>query len=187
MATRIEKFLDKEVQDYLIADIECLLKMRPDHNGLKGCTIPTAMFLFATIELFGFLVKAAPASITATAPNIEACFRHPISGFPTEYTKRSKTLVCLCRHGLMHQIFPKRLGVRKSISASNPDCLPPLFETVNGHEQLNVDRFGNDVLAMLKNFTVKIADPCWKDLKKQMSERLDQISELDFRALKQRA
>ncbi|HXC98760.1 MAG TPA: hypothetical protein VN048_05420 [Verrucomicrobiae bacterium] len=179
MATRIEKFLDKEVQDYLIADIERLLELRPDHNGLKGCTIPTAMFLFATVELFGFLVAAPPVQIRDTAGNIEACFSHPISGFPTEYTKRSKTLVRLCRHGLMHQIFPKALGIRK-VPTRNTDYLP-LFESIDGCEQLNVDRFGNDVLSMLKNFTAKIAVPRWENLNKQMSERLDQISESDLR------
>ena len=58
MSERILNFLNGEVKKYLIPDIERLEKLRPQGpEGLAACTIPTAMFLFVIVDLFGYLVR----------------------------------------------------------------------------------------------------------------------------------
>lgn len=190
--TSIQRFLNGEVPKYIIPDIHRMLQLRPQGNeGLAGCTIPTAMFLFVVADLFGFLVRtdSERPKLKDTPGNLRAIFAHPIANFPTDYSTRVDILCHLFRHGLMHQIFPKAAGIRKVGVQTEVGARAPLFKNFDGLDHLNVDRFGFDVLKMLANFREKLADNSRADLNKQMSERLDQMSKRDFseRKLKQAA
>lgn len=58
MSESILNFLDGEVEKYLISDLERLRGLRPKGNeGLGSCAIPTAMLLFAIVDLFGYLMR----------------------------------------------------------------------------------------------------------------------------------
>ena len=177
MSTRAENFLHGEVIKYLIPDIKRLRRLRPQGTeGLAGCTIPTAMLLFVITDLFGFLVRTdcRKPKIDDTKGNFRAIFSHPLAAFPDEYLTRLDTLVYLFRNGLMHQIFPKASGIRKS------GMKAPLFESFDGLDHLNVDRFARDVLSMIVRFRDHISDRDSQGLCNQMSERLDLMSQRDF-------
>jgi len=181
MSERILNFLTGEVKKYLIPDIERLEELRPQGpEGLAACTIPTAMFLFVIVDLFGYLVRndSKKPKLDDTEGNLRAIFAHPLSKFSSEYNQRLKTLVGLFRNGLMHQIFPKAAGIRK---AGNKDHL---FDRFDGFDHLNVDRFSADVLTLIRSLCESLPASEWTGLRKQMSERLDRITQSDFREMK---
>lgn len=180
MSEHILNFLNGTVKKYLIPDIERLEKLRPQGpEGLAACTIPTAMLLFAIVDLFGHLVRddSKNPNPDDTMGNLQAIFAHPLSKFSSEYTERRKTLVGLFRNGLMHQIFPKAAGIRK---AGNLDYL---FDHFDKRDHLNVDRFSADVLIMIKSLCESLPAVEWTDLRKQMSARLTEIEKKDFREM----
>ena len=180
MSESILNFLDGEVKKYLIPDIERLQKLRPQGpEGLAACTIPTAMLLFVIVDLFGYLLRkdARHPKLDDTEGNLRAIFTHSLTGFPSEYNERLKTLVALFRNGLMHQIFPKAAGIRK---AGNTDHL---FDHFNGLDHMNVDRFSADVLTMIRNLCQHLRASEWNNLRQQMSERLDRIAQSNFREM----
>lgn len=177
MSERILYFLNGEVKKYLIPDIEKLKTIRPQGpEGRAACTIPTAMFLFVIVDFFGFLVRndSKKPKLDDTEKNFQAIFIHPLSNFSPEYIARVNTLVGLFRNGLMHQIFPKAAGIRKA------NDIDHLFDHFDNLDHLNVDRFLVDVLAMIKSFCDSLSKDEWTDLRKQMSERLDRITQADF-------
>ena len=83
MTNSILNFMNGEVSQYLIPDIERLTALRPQGaKGTAGCTIPTAMFLFAITDLFGFLIRddCRKPKLEDTKGNLEAIFSHPLKG-----------------------------------------------------------------------------------------------------------
>ena len=56
---RLRKYFESEVPMYILSDIETLGKIQrnEDNKGLGLCAIPQAMFLFAVVNLFGYLMK----------------------------------------------------------------------------------------------------------------------------------
>jgi len=180
VATRVENFLHCEVLKYLMPDIQRLTTLRPQGlEGLGACAIPEAMLLFALTDLFGFLVRTdcKKPKIEDTKRNLKAIFVHELGKFPAEYKAKSDTLAGLYRHGLMHQVFPKAAGIRKA----GPN--KALFHRFDYLDHLNVDRFAMDVIRMLESFTSEIPLPEWRSLRDEMSYRLDQMSDSNFRAM----
>ena len=142
MEDSILNFINGEISKYIIPDIQRLNALRPQGSEeTAGCTIPTAMLLFATTDLFGYLIRddCRKPKLEDTKGNLKVLFSHPIGNFPSEYTDRLDTLVYLFRHGLMHQVFPKMAGIHKNGTNS------PLFSFFNNLDHLNVDTFSNDV------------------------------------------
>jgi hypothetical protein len=171
MADSILNFMNGEVSKYIIPDIQKLIALRPQGaEGTAGCTIPTAMLLFATIDLFGYLIRddCREPKNDNTKGNLRALFYHPLGNFPSDYIDRLDTLVYLFRHGLMHQVFPKMAGIQKNGFNS------PLFVFFNNQDHLNVDRFSRDVIDMLSNFKSNLSQPKWTDLCDKMSKRLSE-------------
>jgi len=178
MSENILNFLNGTVTKYLIPGIVRLEKLRPQGpEDLSACAIPTAMLLFAIVDLFGYLLRedSRRPNVSETEKNLRAIFKHPLAKFSPEYTERVQTLSGLFRNGLMHQIFPKAAGIRK---AGNT---PQLFDRFDDLDHLNVDRFSADVLTMIRNLCECLPAPGWIDLREQMSERLDRITQCDFR------
>ncbi len=54
---RVLSFFDAEVSMYILKDIEKLNEIRPDKDGLCGCTVPLALMLFAVVDFFGYLTR----------------------------------------------------------------------------------------------------------------------------------
>jgi hypothetical protein len=180
MSESILNFLNGEVAKYVIPDIKRLRELEPQGpERLAACTIPTAMFLFVIVDLFGYLVRkdSKHPKIGDTEGNLRAIFTHSLTRFSPEYNERLKTLVGLFRNGLMHQIFPKAAGIRR---AGNTDHL---FDQFDGLDHMNVDRFSTDVLAMIENLCQNLGASEWNNLRQQMSERLDHIAQSDFREM----
>lgn len=186
MSESIINFLNGEVKKYILSDIDRLEKIRPQGpEGLGSCAIPTAMFLFAIVDLFGFLVRndSKNPKIDDTERNLRAIFSHPLGKFSPMYTQKVKTLVGLYRNGLMHQIFPKAAGIRKAGNTNS------LFDRFDGLDHLNIDRFSSDIVTMIRTLGDSLSAPEWSNLKTQMSVRLDRIAKSDFKemALKTKA
>ncbi len=180
MATRAESFIQGEMRKYIVSDIERLAALHPEGpEGLGACTIPEAMLLFATTDLFGYLVRAdcKRPKLDDTKGNLRAIFAHPLAGFSPEYLAGVDILTDLFRHGLMHQIFPKAAGIRKAGAGA------PLFERFNNLDHLNIDKYAANVIKMIESFSDSLPLPQWQSLGLQMSERLDRISESDFREM----
>lgn len=177
MEDSILNFMKGEVSKYIIPDIRRLIALRPQGaERTAGCTIPTAMLLFATIDLFGYLIRddCRKPKIDDTKGSLRALFSHPLGNFPSEYRDRIDTLVYLFRHGLMHQVFPKMAGIQKNGLNS------PLFVFFDNLDHLNVDRFSRDVVDMLFNFKNNLSQPNWAGLCDQMSKRLNKMAEKDY-------
>ena len=177
MQDSILNFLNGEISKYIIPDIQKLNGLRPQgREGTAGCTIPTAMLLFATVDLFGYLIRddCRKPKLDDTKANLKALFSHQLGNFSSEYTERLNILVYLFRHGLMHQVFPKMAGIQKNGSNSQ------LFSFFDDLDHLNVDRFSKDVLEMISNFKNNLSKPEWAALCDQMSKRLNTMAKNDF-------
>lgn len=56
---RIVSFFEHEISMYVLPDIDRLTnEIRPDENGLRGCTAALGMMLFAIIDLLSGLGDA---------------------------------------------------------------------------------------------------------------------------------
>ena len=148
-------FLTYSVTDYILPDFKRLREeVRPDQDGkgLRGCTIPTAMFAFSVLDLVGFLMRPdSNAKRAETSKNISSLFSVAAGLFPSEYESSSEVLIKLFRHGLMHQVFPKACGIAKTPPSSN---LPLIFFQSNT-PNLNVDRLVDDLVKALLSLDAK--------------------------------
>lgn len=54
---RVLGFFDNELSTFILPDLEILRIIRPDNMGLRACTIPQAMLLFAVLDLLGLAVQ----------------------------------------------------------------------------------------------------------------------------------
>jgi hypothetical protein len=175
---RISEFLGTEVENYLIPDLERLTnEVRPEGKaGLRACSVPLALFCFAIVDYFGFLMRSDERNPDKrkTEKNIRWLFVE--SGrFPVVYSKSSRILVRLFRHGIAHQCFPKACGLGK--------CGPkhPLFFVVEGALQLNVDVLAKDVLKFLQQLKTDIAADDESAIAVRMDSRLTQLNQEDHR------
>lgn len=176
MSSRILDFLKNEVSDYIVTDIKRLALIRPEgEKGLGSCAIAEAMFLFAIMEYFGYLIRDDESNPKPndTKGHLTQLFSNALVDLPEEYASRSEELVQLFRHGLMHQIFPKATGICKA------GVNQPLFATFDGIDHLNVDRLGEDVLNMIEVLRTQL--PGKSALCEQMSRRMDKVSATDFK------
>ncbi len=177
---RVLGFFSSEVSMYILQDIDKLTnEIRPDkETGLRGCTVPLAMMLFAVIDLFGYLSRddATPRK-TDTMGNFKYLMSERIGLFPQIYSDNCEKIVKLFRHGLIHQFFPKASGIAKASSR-----YPLIFES-SGIPNLNVDVLSKDVfeaLEKLKQFIIENRDP---DLVERINNRLDILAREDYETL----
>jgi hypothetical protein len=177
---RVLNFFDTEVSMYILKDIERLTnEVRPDKDtGLRGCTIPLAMMLFAVIDLFGYLTRDDnDPSKSDTLANFQFIMSERANFFPDIYREKCEKIVKLFRHGLIHQFFPKASGISKAGSG-----YPLIFES-SGIPNLNVDVLSKDVfeaLEKLKHFIIENRDP---DLVERINNRLDILAKEDYETL----
>jgi hypothetical protein len=174
---RVLRFFEDEIERFLIKDIDVLTKIRPDPSGDGGCTVPLAMFLFAAMDLFGYLIRDDEVSPDkkATRKNLTYLLRKA-GLFPGEYSAKSEVIVDLFRHGLMHQVFPKASGIAKwGLDEPLIDASPT--------PTLNVDVLARDVVRALRELRMRIATAQDDDLAERMNRRLDVLADDDHQKL----
>jgi hypothetical protein len=193
---RVLNFFDDEIEKFLVQDIERLTnEIRPDSDGLRGCTVPLAMMLFATIDFFGYLVrddlrkgqgskkksrskkpekpKTMDENEGKTDNTKSSMYLLSQAGlFPDEYSAKSEAIVHLFRHGLMHQVFPKASGIAKW--GLDEPLIDPSPTPV-----LNVDVLARDVVQALRKLRSRIATAQNDDLADRMNRRLDILANDD--------
>jgi hypothetical protein len=177
--TLLQSFFDDAISMYVLPDVERLTnEIRPDDRGLKkglrGCTIPLAMMLFAVIDLFGFLMREDKK--TDTKGNFEYLLSK--SGyFPPIYKSNCERILKLYRHGVMHQIFPKASAITKA----GPNRA--LMDTENGTLVLNVDRLSRDVVKAINQVEESVKQKRDNQLITRMSERLEKLAKEDYQTM----
>ena len=140
-------FLTHDIARFVVPDLQRLRhEIRPDPNGLRGCTVATTMFAFAILDLLGFLMRPVPdpkreettkkSHVTGSAnakqrsrlcrmrKKTKKNIRFTLSGdaglFPNEYGANCEILIELFRHDLTHQVFPKAAGIAKASPCTQP-------------------------------------------------------------------
>lgn len=147
----VMSFFETFVEGFILGDLEKLLSIIPDPtSGLRGCTIPTAMLILSSMDLFGFLLNKK-GKTDSSKDNI-LFFIDFDDFFPQYYKDKDEAIVkeklYNYRHGMMHHFFPKFLGQFAGI-CKNPDS-SLLFDTmlINGktEESLNVNVLASDFI-----------------------------------------
>lgn len=176
---RVLQFFNNELECYVIGDLDRLSEIRPDKNtGLRGCSTPQAMLIFAILDLLGYLINEDPnASKRATSKNYEVIFSSTLGLFPAQYEEETEKIVKLFRHGIMHQFFAKASGVTKATVDK------PLIYLVNDTPHLNVDRLSVDVINAIRQLRQRIESGACDDLAEQINSHLDILAEDDFKEL----
>ena len=174
----VSGFFSWDVDQMILPDLHRLRNgIRPDSCGLAGCTVPTAMFAFAVIDLIGYLIRPDPeAKRDETLKNITFALSGQAGLFPAGYEKRSKALVLLFRHGMMHQVFPKAAGLAKLPCG---EARPVVFFSEGGTPNLNVDRLVDDLLAALSTLKDRVFSPASAPLATRMEDRIRILNTAD--------
>lgn len=176
--TRVQNLFNNEISMYVLPDIDRLTnEIRPDNRGLRGCTIPLAMMLFALIDLFGFLMRRDEG---ANKRNTKRNFEYLLSEgslFPEVYAANWERILKLFRHGVMHQFFPKASGIAKA----GPNR-PLIFED-NRIPVLNVDILSRDMVLVIDQIERDIIQGDVRELIVRMNSRLDSLAEDDYQDL----
>ena len=176
-------FIAYSINDYILPDLKRLREeIRPDKDskGLRGCTVPTAIFAFSILDLVGFLMRPDDtAKKEETHKNISYILSVSAGLFPVQYESNRKVLIELFRHGLMHQVFPKACGIAKIVSQTSN--LPIIFDN-QGIPTLNVDRLIDDLVLALMSIDERVK--LNSDLAMRMEKRLDEMYREDSNRLK---
>jgi hypothetical protein len=178
---RVIQYFDTEIEQYVLQDLKRLSQIRPDpKTGLRGCTIPQAMLIFAVLDLLGYLVNEDPkASKTNTFKNYSAIFASNLGLFPIQYEQDTDKIVKLFRHGLMHQFFPKASAIAKATVGQ------PLIFPASKNLCLNVDRLSADLVHAISVLRRRLeSGPNGDDdLVERINGRLDILTKEDFEEL----
>ena len=173
---RIIGFFAHEISMHVLPDIDRLTnEIRPDAKGLRGCTVPLGMMVFAIIDLFGYLMRDdKQANKRETLKNFTYLFSKTNAYFPELYHDNCEKIVKLFRHGLIHQFFPKASGITKA------GFQQPLIFEKSGIPNLNVDVLSADLTAALGKIKQYIIEDHDENMVIRMNERLDKLSKEDY-------
>jgi hypothetical protein len=101
--TEIQTFFNIQVDGYILADLENLMAIKGDGRGFGMCTIPAAMLIISSMEMFGTLLTASP---NETGSPIY--LKNFIEEYIPEISERDRDcLIYNYRHKMMHLFFPK--------------------------------------------------------------------------------
>lgn len=120
---QVEDFFKLFIKDYLVGDILILNNIKKDEDtGLGACTIPQAMAVVSGIDLLGLLF-GNNKNTDNTKEHIFEFYRITKKTFSNNsYDDACIEKILLCRHGMMHNFFPKfkanNIGICKSESES---------------------------------------------------------------------
>ena len=168
-----------DVNVFVLPDLKRLRNdIRPDRNGFAGCTVPTAMFAFAVLDLVGFLIRPEPPGLCdecrrrrlmATSDNIAFSLSSEGGILPPEYENNTELLLKLFRHGIMHQVLPKAAGIAKVAADSD---LPLIYYQPQACPNLNVDKLADDLIRALALLENRVRSPNGNGLASQMDQRI---------------
>ena len=160
-----------DIKKYVLPDLRRLRNdIRPDSRGLQGCTVPTAMFAFAVLDLVGFLMRPAPALPEECKKNIKFSLSSDADILPNEYQDNTELLLTLFRHGIMHQVLPKAAGIMKLPVGIE---LPLIFcKSKEDIPILNADKLVDDLVKCLAILEERVRSPAGDILASQMDQRL---------------
>ncbi|MCC6909120.1 MAG: hypothetical protein IT430_14350 [Phycisphaerales bacterium] len=121
-------------------------EIRPDEQGLQGCTVALALATFAVLDLFGFLLRPDSDAVkTEARKNLEFIFTRCETLFEPQLDEAvAELLILVFRHGVVHQYFAKSAGL-----AREGNRLPLVTQTTNGRRQtpiLNVDALATSTI-----------------------------------------
>lgn len=171
-------FFDNEVSMYILKDIDKLNEIRPNKEGECGLTVPSAIMLFAVIDLFGYLTRDdSNPKKTCTLENFKYLLSKKAGFFPKIYEVNCDKIVKLFRHGVMHQFFPKASGIAKA-GENNP----LLFES-SGIPILNVDVLSKDVKEALGKIKQSVIQNLDNTIVDRINNRLDKLAKEDYETL----
>ena len=174
---RVLGFFDTEVSMYILKDIDKLDEIRPDEDGLGGCTVALAMMFFSVIDFFGYLTRDdSNPKKTDTLGNFKYLLSEKAGFFPKIYEDNCDRIVKLFRHGLIHQFFPKASGIAKAGS------YPLIFDS-SGIPNLNVDVLSKDVKESLGKIKQSIIQDHDNTLVDRINSRLDKLAKEDYEAI----
>jgi mRNA interferase RelE/StbE len=148
----VQGFFESDIDRNVVPDLLKLQRLRPECGA--SCAIPEAMMDFAVLDWAGFLIRDCAANnheIKDFYTNISYSISSKAALFPAEaeYVNNTHILINLFRNGMMHQVFPKRAGLRKngiSKLISYDDKNNPI---------LNVDRLTCDTLKALSKIRTR--------------------------------
>jgi hypothetical protein len=140
------------IEGYILKDLDKLKSIQPDTNtGLGGCTIPTAMLILSSMDLFGFLLNKE-GKTDSSKDNI--LFFIDFDDFFPHYYKGTNGVICTkeklynYRHGMMHHFFPKFKGEFAGIckNTDSTSLFIPIQINDKFEESLNVSLFASDFI-----------------------------------------
>jgi hypothetical protein len=120
---QVKDFFEIFIKNYLVGDILILDNIKKNEDtGLGACTIPQAMAVVSGIDLLGLLF-GCNKNTDKTREHIFEFFRITKNTFSNNsYDDACVEKIFLCRHGMMHNFFPKfranNIGICKSESES---------------------------------------------------------------------
>jgi len=174
-ARRMRNFFDNEISNFVLPDIDRLTnEIRPNDQGLRGCTVPLAMLLFSLIDLLGFLMRPDQnANKRKTRRNFEYLLSES-RYFSETYAENWKMILELFRHGIMHQFFPKASGITKAGRNT------PLIFMHEDKPTLNVDALSTDLVEAINRIRGDIISGSGSDLIVRMNDRLGKLAKDDY-------
>lgn len=140
------------IEGYILKDLDKLKSIQPDaKTGLGGCTIPTAMLILSSMDLFGLLLNK-DGKTDSSKDNI-LFFIDFNDFFPQYYKDKNGTIstkekLYNYRHGMMHHFFPKFDDKFAGI-CKNPDStllFIPVLINEKLEESLNVSVLASDFI-----------------------------------------
>lgn len=158
---QLRHYFEDHLVRYTVPDLQCLMDIRPDSDGLSGCTIPLALTAFSVLDLFGYLLRPAKKGLNSkdTKGNLRFIFCESAGGlFPLKVDPREFDVIYeLYRNGLVHQYFPKNVGIAKA-------GLGPLIvcedsqDGTSGIPVLNVDVLAQATLDLIEKTKCRMLD-----------------------------
>jgi hypothetical protein len=182
-------YFKRVIHKYVLPDLTRLTEeIRPDEHGLRGCTVPLAMMLFAVADVFGFLLREIDSgtdlrdALKQSGRNVRKFFK--LDYFDVDWglanawspEKKAGAMWEVFRCGLAHEVFPKACGIAK------PDKELPLIYFEDNAPVLNVDVLSEGVVNALKTIEADVIlakDPA---VLQQMDTRLSVVFKNDREA-----
>lgn len=125
----IQGFFNLQVDGYILGDLEILMALKSNGQGFGMCTIPAAMLIISSMEMFGTLLTSSPDESSGSPKYLKQFI---VDYIPEISERDTQCLIYNYRHKMMHLFFPKvgypkMYGVTKKpasndlINRTNPD------------------------------------------------------------------
>jgi hypothetical protein len=180
----IWKWFDRVVLGYVCRDIEKLLEIKVDKDGLGGCAAPLAMTTFAAMDRLGYLTKQDDKELDKTERRIKDFCEDWMARVKKDVYGKGKTrdlLAEVFRHGLAHQ-FISQYGTAITKESASGDVV--VYDPNKGIYILQVEILAGDLLrAINDHLAIFLEDLNKEDLISRFYKRLRDQQQLDEKSL----